>query len=97
MARYRVHIVPWLRRPAARLLIRDWLAITIGPHIFAWREMNASELAHELAHVQQWKRYGLLFGLRYVAASFSSWRAGTGFYHGNRFEAEAREAAQRAA
>jgi hypothetical protein len=89
--KHRVHIVPWLRRPG-RLLIPDWLAITFGRDIFAWRAMSARELAHELAHVRQWSRYGSLFGLRYLVACLSSWRAGTGWYRGNRFEVEAREA-----
>ena len=96
MRRHRVHIITWLRRPGSLLLIPDWLAITFGRHTFAWRPMNAKELAHELAHVRQWDRYGWLFGLRYLAACLSSWRAGTGFYRGNRFEVEAREAAERA-
>lgn len=94
MAKHRVHIVPWLRRPGS-LLIPDWLAITFGRDIFAWRPMDARELEHELAHVRQWSRYGRLFWLRYLLACLSSWRAGTGFYQGNRFEVEAREAAER--
>jgi hypothetical protein len=95
MAKHRVHILPWLRRPGS-LLIPDWLAITLGRDIFAWRVMNARELAHEIAHVRQWGRYGPIFGLRYLAACWISWRAGTGWYRGNRFEVEAREAAERA-
>ena len=96
MPKHRVHIVPWLRRPGNALLIPDWLAITLGHHIFAWRPMDSRELAHELAHVRQWHRYGWPFALRYLAACLSSWRAGTGFYRGNRFEVEARAAAERA-
>jgi hypothetical protein len=95
VVKHRVHVVPWLRRPGS-LLIPDWLAITLGRDIFAWRAMSARELAHELAHVRQWNRYGALFALRYLAASWSSRRAGTGWYRGNRFEVEAREAAERA-
>ena len=95
MPRHHVHVVRWLRRPG-RLLIPDWLAITFGRHIWAWRALGKRELAHELAHVKQWDRYGVLFGLRYVAACWSSWRAGTHWYRGNRFEVEAREAADRA-
>lgn len=89
--RHRVHVVPWLRRPG-RLLLRDWLAITIGRNIFAWREMSASELRHELAHVQHWRRHGAIFPLVYLAASLRSFLTGGGWYRGNRFEVEARDA-----
>lgn len=88
----RVHVLPWLRRPG-RLLLRDWLAITVGRHIWAWRPLDDGELRHELAHVEQWRRHGVAFGLVYLLASLRSWRAGTGWYAGNRFEAEARAAA----
>lgn len=94
MPKHRVRVLPWLRRPGS-LLIRDWLAITLGRTIFAWRPMSPRELAHELTHVRQWDRYGVLFALRYLAACLASWRAGTGWYRGNRFEVEAREAAER--
>jgi hypothetical protein len=94
MAAYRIHVLPWLRR-AGGLLIPDWLAITFGRHIWAWRVLDARELAHELAHVRQWDRYGALFAFRYLAACWSSWRTGTHWYRGNRFEVEAREAAER--
>lgn len=88
--RHRVHVVPWLRRPG-RLLLRDWLAITIGRDIFAWREMSAGELRHELAHVRQWRTHGALFPLVYFGASVRSTLTGGGWYRGNRFEVEARE------
>lgn len=88
----RVHVIPWLRRPG-RLLLRDWLAITIGRDILAWRALDRRELAHELAHVEQWRRFGAWFAVRYLAASFAAWRAGRGWYHGNHFEEEARRAA----
>ena len=90
---HRVHLVPWLRR-AGRLLLPDWLAITIGRDIFAWREMNAAELRHELAHVQQWHRHGAVFPILYAGASLRSLLGGGGWYRGNRFEVEARQAAE---
>ena len=31
--KHKVHVVPWLRRPG-RLLLKEWLAITIGRDIF---------------------------------------------------------------
>lgn len=92
--RHRLHVLPWLRRPGG-LFLADWLAITIGRDILSWRQLDAVELAHELEHVRQWNRYGLPFAARYQRASFRSWRAGTGWYRGNRFEVAARAAADR--
>lgn len=92
MPRYRVHVVPWLRRVGA-ILLPNWLAITIGRDIFAWRPLNRAELRHELEHVQQWRRYGWTLAPRYAAASWRGWRDGRGWYQGNRFEVEARAAA----
>lgn len=89
--RHRVHVVPWLRR-AGRVLLPNWLAITIGRDILAWRALEPAELRHELEHVRQWNRYGAAFPLRYLAASISSLLAGGGWYRGNRFEVDARQA-----
>lgn len=94
--RHRLHVIAWLRRPGG-LLLANWLAITIGRDIFSWRQLDAVELAHELEHVRQWNRYGPVFAARYQRASFQSWRAGTGWYRGNRFEVAARAAADREA
>ncbi len=88
-----MHVHPALRRIGSRLLLPNWLAITIGGHIVTWRPLAPDELAHELAHVRQWDRYGLRFAARYLRASFHSWRAGTGWYRGNVFEVAARAAA----
>ena len=66
--KHRVHVVPWLRRPG-RLLLKEWLAITIGRDIFCWRELNPAELNHELAHVRQWRSHGAAFALVYLGAS----------------------------
>jgi hypothetical protein len=89
--KHRVHVIRWLRRPG-RLLLPNWLAITIGRHIFAWRALEPVELRHELQHVRQWAKYGATFPVRYVAASVSSLRSGGGWYRGNRFEVDARDA-----
>ena len=89
MTRHRVHVLPWLRRPGG-LLLSDWLAITIGHRIFAWRPLRDAELAHELAHVRQWERHGWLFPFTYLAESLRVRRAGRRWYHDNRFEMEAR-------
>lgn len=95
MIRHRVRVIPWLRRPA-RLLLPDWLAITLGSEILAWRPLSDRELRHELAHVAQWQRHGWTLPARYAWASWRSWRAGQGWYRGNRFEIEARAAADSA-
>jgi hypothetical protein len=94
-AHYRLHVISWLRRPG-RLLLPDWLAITLGRHIFAWRRLSRPELAHELVHVAQWRRHGPAFATIYLLASWRSWRTGQGWYAGNRFEMEARAAAEAA-
>jgi hypothetical protein len=90
-----VHVIPWLRRPGAKLLIPNWLAITIGRDIFTWRALTPVELEHELEHVRQWRRLGAWYAVAYAAASWQSWRGGSGWYWGNRFEVEARSAATR--
>jgi len=92
MKPHRVHVWPWLRAPGRRLL-PDWLAITIGRHVFAWREMNARETAHELAHVRQWQALGWRYPIAYVAASLKARRSGAHWYRDNPFEVEAREIA----
>jgi hypothetical protein len=96
MTRHRIHVWPWLRHPGS-LVMRDWLAITIGHRIFAWRAMTATELEHELEHVRQWARHGLSFPLSYLAASLRARRSGKRWYRDNRFEEEARAAAARLA
>lgn len=79
-----------------RFVLPNWTAITIGSRIFAWRALDEPELAHELAHVRQWRRYGLSFIVRYLAASQRAARAGGDRYHDNVFEREAAEAADAA-
>jgi hypothetical protein len=94
VSRHRVHVLPWLRRPGG-LLLREWLGITIGHHIFCWRTLDAGELEHELEHVRQWRRHGLRFPVLYFAGSLQARRAGGHWYRDNRFEAGARKAADR--
>jgi hypothetical protein len=91
MTRHRVYVWPWLR-VLGPLLVPEWLAITIGHRIFAWRAMTATELEHELAHVRQWQRHGWTFPLAYLAASYRARRSGKRWYQDNRFEVEARAA-----
>ncbi len=89
---YQLVVLPWLRRPGRRLLLPDWLAITIGRWIFAWRPLDAVELAHELAHVRQWRANGLRFIPRYLGESRRAARSGGDRYRDNHFEVEARAA-----
>jgi hypothetical protein len=58
--------------------------------------MNEIETAHELAHVEQWRRHGWRFPIAYLAASLTARRAGSHWYDDNPFEIEARDAARRA-
>jgi hypothetical protein len=96
MTRHRVVVWPWLRRPGS-LLLRDWLAITIGNRVFAWRAMNEAELAHELEHVRQWARHGVLFPLAYLVAAVTARLTGGHWYRDNRFEVEVQAASRRGA
>ena len=73
----------------------DWLAITIGRTVYAWRSLTDEELEHELEHVRQWGRMGWRFPIAYLAASLTARRAGGRWYRDNRFEVEARTAASR--
>jgi hypothetical protein len=90
-----VRVWPWLRRPG-KILLRDWLAITLGGQILAWRALTDGELAHELEHVRQWRRHGPIFPIRYLMAGWAARRAGGHWYRDNPFEMEARAAARRA-
>jgi hypothetical protein len=90
---HRCLVVPWLRRPGARLLLPGWLATTVGPVIVSWRDLDPAELAHELEHVRQWRRHGLRFIPRYLGASRKAARAGGDPYLDNPFEIAARRAA----
>lgn len=93
MTRHRVVVLPWLR-PLGRVLLPNWLAITLGRTILTWRALTAPELAHELEHVRQWERFGIAFPFAYLAESYRARRAGGRWYGDNRFEAAARRAAQ---
>lgn len=83
-----IHVRPRLRSLGEQV-VPDWLAITLGSHIWAWRLVNRRELAHELAHVRQWRRHRIWFPLLYLAAAAEAWRAGRDWYRDNRFEREA--------
>jgi hypothetical protein len=89
-------VLPWLKGPMQRFVLPNWLAITIGRKIFAWRDLDEIELAHELAHVKQWQQYGLTFVVRYFQASRAALAAGGDRYRDNVFEKEAVDAEEKA-
>jgi len=90
---YRVHVLPWLRPLGGRVLIANWLAITIGHDIWCWRPLDVAELAHELCHVRQWERYGVSFIGAYALASMVALSSRRHWYRDNAFEIAAQQAA----
>jgi hypothetical protein len=92
--KHRVHVWPWTRSLATRFL-PDWLAISLGRHVIAWRDLDATELAHELEHVRQWQAHGWTFPIAYLLASLRTRRAGGHWYTDNPYEVAAREASAR--
>jgi hypothetical protein len=93
MTPHRLHVWPWTRR-AGRHMLPDWLAITLGGHVVSWRALSPAELEHELEHVRQWRRHGVFFPIAYLADSLRARRRGEHWYRDNRYEAEARRAAE---
>ena len=89
---HRLIVLPFLRGVGSRLIMPEWLAITIGRWIFAWRPLDEAELAHELVHVRQWRENGLLYIARYMGESSRAKREGGDRYRDNKFEIEARAA-----
>jgi len=92
--RHRLHVWPWTRILGRRVL-PNWLAISLGRHVIAWRSLDETELAHELEHVRQWQERGWSFPLVYLAASLRAWRGGRHWYRDNAFEVAARQATAR--
>ena len=88
---FKLIVWPFLKRPMQKMVLPNWLAITIGKRIYSWRQLDDAELAHEVTHVRQWKRHGLVFPLRYWSASRSASRSGGDRYRDNLFEREAYE------
>jgi hypothetical protein len=92
--RYRVHVWPWTRPLAGRVL-PSRLAISLGRQVIAWRALDEEELTHELEQVRQWQAHGLVFPIAYLVASLRARGAGGHWYTDNRYEVAAREAAAR--
>jgi len=95
MPPYHCVVLPFLRPLGERFVMPTWLAMTIGPLIFSWRKLDPVELAHEVQHVRQWRREGLMYIPRYFAASDAAVKAGKDRYWDNSFEVEARAAADK--
>ena len=85
-----VRAAHWLPALAGRLsgMRAPAAAVTIGRTIIVHPnvQLDVRLLRHELAHVQQWRRFPVTFPARYV---FNHLRYG---YHANPFEVEARAA-----
>ena len=81
------------RAPILSRISSRFEAITIG-HVILGR--NHGTLTryrnHEHVHVRQYERWGLLFPILYVLASFRALLTGKRFYWDNVFEVEARKA-----
>ena len=65
-------------------------AVSVGCCILAQdADCARSSLVHELVHVQQALRWGLLFPIAYLLASLWAWARGGHMYRDNRFEVAA--------
>jgi hypothetical protein len=86
--RARVVVVPWLTPGVAAMTLGRWILVRRG------REQDGGLIAHELVHVEQWRRQGVVpFLFRYLSdylrlrlAGEPHWRA----YAGISLEVEAR-------
>jgi hypothetical protein len=68
------------------------LALTLG-HVILGQTEATLDIArkHELVHVRQFERWGLLMGPAYLGCSLVLWLMGRRPYHDNPFEREAYE------
>ncbi len=65
-------------------------AIAFGHVVLSVDELDDKTLAHELVHVRQYERWGLLLWPAYLAASLWAKLRGGGAYWDNHFERQAR-------
>ena len=68
-------------------------AITFGHIVLAVDELDEKTLVHELEHVRQYEKVGLLYGPLYLLASVRAIVKGGHYYRDNSFEMAARRAA----
>jgi hypothetical protein len=66
-------------------------AITLGHVVLSVDELDDAVLDHELAHVRQYERWGILLWPAYLAASVWAKVRGGSAYWDNHFERQARE------
>ncbi len=79
------------RTPILRSISSRFEAITLGHVILGRNHGTLSRYrSHEHVHVRQYERWGLLFPVLYVLASFKALLTGKRFYWDNVFELEAR-------
>ena len=87
-ARARVVVVPMLTPGVVAMTIDRWILVRRG------HEADVELIAHELVHVEQWRRLGVVRFLRgYLGAYVRGRRSGLGHWPAYRaipFEAEAR-------
>lgn len=76
----------WPRRLGWR-----YRAITFGHVVLSVDSLDAGTLAHELAHVGQYERWGPLLPPAYLAASLWAVLRGRHYYRDNTFEIAARD------
>lgn len=82
------------RTPILRFISSRFEAITIGHVILGRNHGTLTRFrSHEHVHVRQYERWGLLFPILYVLASFKALLMGKKFYWDNVFEIEARNKA----
>ncbi len=80
------------RTPILRSLSSRFEAITLGHVILGRNHGTLSRYRrHEHVHVRQYERWGPLFPVLYVLASFKALLTGKRFYWDNVFEVEARK------
>ncbi len=79
-------------RPSGRKRRMPFDAITFG-HVILGRSMSALDQlrSHELVHVRQYERWGVLLFLAYPLSSLVEVLRGGDWYSSNHFEMQARE------
>ncbi|MGH2735629.1 MAG: hypothetical protein ACRDKZ_08615 [Actinomycetota bacterium] len=69
-------------------------AITFGHVVLSIDQLDRATLTHELVHVRQYERWGVLLLIVYPLASLLALLRGGHFYRDNPFEIEARDVNQ---
>ncbi len=65
-------------------------AITFGHVVLAVDDLDPEIMNHEMVHVGQYERWGVLFFPAYVASGIAAKARGGSFYRDNHFECQAR-------